>query len=73
MIAAEARLLTYVEAAERLGRGGSAAAKAKFIQRRAGAIVVTVLGHKTRRISEMDLQKYIERNRAVEKTVRRKK
>jgi len=69
MIAVEARLFTYVEAAERCNRQGSDSAKHKFMQRRvaSGDIVVTDLGYKTKRISELDLQNFIQRTRAVER------
>jgi excisionase family DNA binding protein len=57
------QLLTYEEAAARLGR------KKQFISRRVakGLIVVTDLGYNTKRISELDLLKFIERSRAIEK------
>ncbi len=64
MIAAEAKLLTYAEAGARLNGMNK-----KFIQRRVarGEIVVTDLGRNTKRISELDLLKYIEQSRALEK------
>lgn len=64
---ADAQLLTYDEAAARLGL------KRQYISRRVsrGELVATDLGHHTKRISELDLLKYIERKRAVEKTRRR--
>lgn len=63
MIAAEAKLMTYEEAAARLGL------KKQFISRRVatGEIVVTDLGHHCKRISEMDFLTYLERKRATEK------
>lgn len=73
MIAVEAKLLTYVEAANRLNLTGSDGAKKKFIQRRVsrGEIVGEDFGHTTKRISELNLQKYIDGKQTLEK--RRKK
>lgn len=73
MIAAEARLLTYVEAAgagaNRLNLTGSDEAKKKFVQRLVsrGELVANDLGHRTKRISELNLQKYIDGKQTLEK------
>jgi hypothetical protein len=75
MIAVEARLLTYVEAADRLNLKGSDGAKKKFIQRRVsrGEIVGEDFGHTTKRISELNLQKYIDGKQTLEKRFTRKR
>ncbi len=69
MIAADAQLLTYVQAANALNISGTDEAKKKFIQRlvASGKLVVTDLGHSTKRISELDLQTYKNKQRAVDK------
>lgn len=58
-----ADLLTYDQAAARLGL------KRQYISRRVarGELRVIDLGHHTKRISELDLLKFIERRSAVEK------
>lgn len=63
MIAADAKLLTYKEAGARLGRG------IRFIREaiRRGDLLGTDLGYHTKRVSELDLLKFIERSKTVER------
>lgn len=75
MIAADARPLTYREAAVRAGcTAKTEYGQTSFISKRvaAGEIEVLDLGHRTKRISEMALQQYLNNCRAVEKTTARK-
>jgi excisionase family DNA binding protein len=67
MIAAEARLLTYEEAGQRLGKGKD------YIRERvkAGSLIGTDLGYNCKRISELDLQKFIQESRTTDRRRRK--
>ena len=62
MIAAEARLLTYAEAGQRIGRSKD------YIRERIkdGSLVGTDLGYNTKRVSELDLHKFIHASRTTD-------
>lgn len=64
MIAADAKLLTYAEAGARLGGRGI-----KFIREaiRRGDLLGTDLGPHTKRVSELDLLRYIDRCKTTER------
>lgn len=63
MIAAEAKLLTYAQAGERVGKG------VRFIRERIreGRLIGTELGYNAKRVSELDLAKFIENSRTLER------
>lgn len=75
MIAADATMLTYAEAAVRCGsRAKTDKQRAKFIARRVanGAIKANELSSRFKRISELNLLKYLRNTETAEKTTRRK-
>lgn len=71
MIAVDAKMLTLDEAAEALGFKHRNRAKTVSRLQDKG-LVITDLGYRTKRISTLDLQKFKNEQRAVEKTKRRK-
>lgn len=70
MIAADSREFDYVEAATLLGHKGTDAGKKKFIQRRVASRELRAMkaSYNQPRISELDLLKYRESQRTLEKS-----
>jgi hypothetical protein len=74
VISAEAKLLTYEQAGKRIPTTNGKGRSAKFIQRRvaSGELVGTQLGHRSRYVSEFDLNKWLQESRTTEKRRMRK-